>query len=149
MVAPAAALVREKQAGLAIRPALRHHRATMAVMALLTLHLMQRVAAVVLARREQPQQIPTAATAEMARPHPFLAHQQRMRVVAAAPRYLAPLERAALAAVALAESATELGRELREQSTPEAVAGVVIILMAALAAPVSSSSNTLSPSNLS
>jgi len=50
MVVLAAVLLREKQADLEIRLAQFLRRATMAAMVLLTLHLMQRVAAAVLVR---------------------------------------------------------------------------------------------------
>ncbi len=149
MAALAAVLVREKQAGLEIRLAQIHRKATTVGMALRMLRPMQLAVAAVLVQQATMQQIPTVGTVEMVRLHPFLAHLQRMRVAAVAQHYREQRDRAALAAAVLAGLATELGRELMEQSTLEAEVAAVTTLTAVPAAPASSSSSTPYPSNLS
>jgi len=85
----------------------------------------------------QLQQIPTAVTVATALLHLFLAHPQRMRVAVAAQPNLEQRDQAALVAEAMVGLATELGRELMEQSTPEAAVAVVTILTEAPAVQVS------------
>ncbi len=93
-----------------------------------------------------------AATVALARHRQFLEAASLMLVAAVEPAQAAPEELVALAAVAMAEPKPQLFKPLTARPIPVAAAvvlGLQALLLLALAAPASSSSNTLFPSNLS
>jgi hypothetical protein len=137
------------------RQAQRQHRETMAEPVLHQHQIMALVVAAALLPLGLPAHLQRAVTVAMAPHLAFLVRLRPMLAVAAVPvKAVAPEETAVLVAVA---QASRLPMELLARSTQAAEAAVgdkpllqaLLIKQAQQAAPASSSSNTLSPSNLS